>query len=356
MKHSSEGRIKSRLGACALALAAMSMSSMPASAASFTTNVIANGSAVSATEPDSVSFGNGSLWIEYGNGASSTDYSGKSTIVQYTPSGTVQNTWLLAGSVDGVKVNPNTGMVWALQNQDAISQLSIINPSTKAVSAFTYGAPYTASSSTRGFDDVAFIGNSVYMSETNPATTSDPVVVKLNSSTPSSPISQTGVVTGAGIAATDADSLKSTPTGGLVLTGEADGALNFIANPGQTNQSVRSIKLSGANGVTIGSPDDSIYATSTSGTFYMTDTTSNLVYAVSATGLTPGSLFVNVGSSFGSVDPSTGVVTPLVNGVGLHGLDFVANTTATPEPATFGICLLAAGFGAVLIYRRRLVK
>ena len=349
-------RAKLRLGACTLVIAAMSVGGTPLAAASFTTKVIANGNAVSATEPDSVSFANGSLWIEYGNGASSTDYSGKSTIVQYTPSGTVQNTWSLAGSVDGLKVNPNTGMVWALQNQDALSQLSIINPSTKAVSTFTYGAPYTASSSSRGFDDVAFIGNSVYMSETNPATTSDPVVVKLNSSTPSSPITQTGVVTGAGIMATDADSLKSTPAGGLVLTGEADGALNFITNPGQTNQSVRSITLSGANGAKIGNPDDSIYATSTSGTFYMADTTSNLIYAVAATGLTPGSLFVNVGSSFGSVDPNTGVVTPLVDGSGLHGLDFVASTTATPEPASLGIYLLAAGFGALLVYRRRLAK
>ncbi|HEX4165419.1 MAG TPA: PEP-CTERM sorting domain-containing protein [Bryobacteraceae bacterium] len=342
-------RLKTRLTTAALAVAAASATCIPVTAASFTASTFATGTAVAGTQPDSVSFGGGSLWIEYGNGASSTDFSGTSTIVQYSPTAAVQHTWQIAGSVDGLKYDPSTGMVWALQNQDANSRLSLINPSTKAVTSYTYGAPYTSSSATRGFDDVAFIGNNVYMSETNPATTSDPVIVKLTNSTPTSPVTMTTVQTGAGIAATDADSLKSTPTGGLILTGEADGALNFIDNPGQANQSARSIKLSGANGFSIGNPDDAIYATSTAGIFYVTDTSTNQVLAINATGLTPGTLFVNVGDTFGSVDPSTGVVTPLVSGTGLHGMDFVA----TPEPSTLGFILLAAGIAAVFTYRRR---
>ncbi len=356
MKLLKADRTKVRLSACAVAVTLISVSSVPAVAASFTTKVFASGSAVSATAPDSVSYGNGSLWIEYGNGVSSTDYSGNSTIVQYTTSGMVQNTWSIGGEVDGLKVNPNTGMVWALQNQDANSRLSIINPSTKAVSAFTYGAPYTASSGTRGFDDVAFVGNNVYLSEANPASTSDPIVVKLNNSTPASPITQTAILTGVGIPATDPDSLKSTPAGELLLSGSNDRALNLVSNPGRANQSVKSILITGPNGTQIGTPDDAIFSTSAAGTFYLTDDTANMIYAVSATGLLPNSLFVNTGGSFGIVDQTTGVVTPLVSGTSLHGIEFVPSTTATPEPGTLGISLLAAGFFAVLLYRRRLAK
>lgn len=343
---------KVRVSPLAVAMAALCAGTVSVSAASFTESVFATGAAVSATAPDSVTYANGSLWVEYGNRASSTDYSGKSTIVQYSMSGAVQYSTNLAGSVDGLKYDPNTGMLWALQNQDASSKLSIINPASKAISSFIYGAPYPSSSGTRGFDDVAFIGRNVYLSETNPAVASDPVVVKLNSATPISPLTFSTIQTGVGVTAADPDSLKSTPAGNLVLTGGSDSTLTFISNPGTTSRTARSIVLSGAGGVQIGSPDDSSYATATSGTFYVTDTTTNAVYAISASGLIPGtSLFVNVGNAFGSVDPSTGLVTPLITGSGLHGIEFVPSATATPEPSTFAA--IGLGFGMLMLLRRR---
>ncbi len=173
MNYSDIHTLTFRLKPMGAALAMLCAGYLPASAASFTSSVFATGSAVSSTAPDSVSYGGGSLWIEYGNGARSTDYSGKSTIVQYGLYGSVQNSYSIAGSVDGLKYNPSTGMVWALQNQDANSKLSVINPTTKVVSSFTYGAPYPASSGTRGFDDVAFLGSNVYMSQSNPASATD---------------------------------------------------------------------------------------------------------------------------------------------------------------------------------------
>jgi hypothetical protein len=324
----------------------VSVTQAPVWAASFATSTFATGAAVNATGADSVTYGNGSLWVEYSNGAPSNNYTGNSTIVQYNVNGAVQNTYAIGGNVDGLKYNPNTGVVWALQNQDGNSQLSIINPTTKVVSTFMYSAPVSA---TRGFDDVAFIGNNVFLSQTNPTSTSDAVVVKLNSATPSTPLLYTTVLTGAGLLATDPDSLKSTPNGGLILTGEGDGALTFISNPGTGPQTASSVKLSGANGATIGSPDDAIYATATSGTFYVTDSTTSIVYAINASGLTVGSLFVNVGNAFGSVDPSTGVVTPLVSGVGLHGAEFVA----APEPASIGLAIAGVVLVAFFAYRRR---
>ena len=330
-----------------LLVGALCLGPQAAVAASYTSSVFATGAAVNATSPDSVTYGNGSIWIEYSNGAASSNYTGNSTIVQYSLSGAVQNTYTLGGNVDGLKYNPSTGVVWALQNQDGNSQLSLINPTTKSISTFQYPSPV---STTRGFDDVAFIGNNVYLSQTNPTSTSDAVVVRLNNSTPTTPVSFSTVLTGAGISATDPDSLKATPTGGLILTGEGDQALTFITNPGTASQTASSVKLSGANGATIGNPDDAIYATADSGAFYVTDSSTNTVYAVTASGLVANtSLFVNVGNVFGSLDPTTGVVTPILTGTGLHGAEFVA----APEPASLGMALVGAALLAFAVYRKR---
>ena len=336
---------KARL--CAAIAAAICVGQSSATAASYSSSVFATGAGVNAKSPDSVTYGNGSVWIEYSNGAASSDYTGTSTIVQYSTSGAVQNTYSLGGNVDGLKYNPNTGLVWALQNQDGNSMLSTIDPTTKAINTYQYQSPVSA---TRGFDDVAFIGNNVYLSQTNPVSTSDAVVVKLNNPNPATPITFSTVQTGAGILATDPDSLKSTATGGLVLTGEGDGALTFITNPNTSAQSATTLKLSGANGAAIGSPDDSVYATAASGTFYVTDSSTGTVYAIQASGLVANtSLFVSVGNAFGSLDPTTGVVTPIITGTGLHGAEFVAS----PEPASIGMALAGAGIVALAAFRRK---
>jgi hypothetical protein len=299
-------------------------------AASFTSSVFATGSAVGGTAPDSITYGNGSIWVEYGNGAASDGSSGSSTIVQYSTNGSIVNTYTVGGSVDGLKYNPGTGMIWALQNQDANSTLTIINPITTTRTIYTYGAIYTSFSG-RGFDDVAFLGGKTFLSFTNPTAPTDPVLVELGSLSTSSPLVTTSIMTGAGLLLTDPDSLKTTPTGGLIQTGEADGALTFITDPGMAGQTAKSLQLKAGPGLTIGSPDDAIYPTATSGTFYLTDTSANTVYALAATGLSTTTLYVNVGNVFGSVNTSTGVVTPLFSGSGLHGIEFVP---AVPEPST----------------------
>jgi DNA-binding beta-propeller fold protein YncE len=55
--------------------------------------------------------------------------------VRYGFNGAVQDTFLIAGEVDGLKVNPVTGVVWALQNQDGNSTLSLIDPTTNTASS-----------------------------------------------------------------------------------------------------------------------------------------------------------------------------------------------------------------------------
>ena len=344
------------------AVSVLALFTIPVRASSITPSVFATGGAISSTSPDSVVFGDGSLWVSYQNGADSTGASGSSTVVRYSPAGAIIHSWTIAGNVDGLRIAPN-GQVWALQNNDGNSALTVINPSTNATTPFTYGSTYTANGNSlgRGFDDAEFLNGKVYLSETNPAVGTDPVIVQLT--TPlTSPLQIAGILnstfTGTNLATgtqasttiTDSDSLILDPSGDLVLTGEADQEIVFVHNPGAANQTESFVALLGTDGKTIsGFPDDTVFPTAPNGTFYVADTGGNTVYALKASGLAPGSVFIDVGDEFGSLNTSTGIVTPLFTGVSPHGVVFVP----TPEPASFGLAggvLLMAGF----VLRKRL--
>ena len=72
-----------------------------------------------ATQPYKTTIGNDALWAEYGNGADSTGAGGSSTIVEYSLSGQIENTYTIAGSVDGLKIDPNTGFAESGRQLDA---------------------------------------------------------------------------------------------------------------------------------------------------------------------------------------------------------------------------------------------
>ncbi len=343
------------------ALGVMTLFTVPVWAASITPTVFATGAPISSTSPDSVVFGDGSLWVSWQNGADTTGASGSSTVVRYSPTGAVINTWTIAGNVDGLRIDPS-GLVWALQNNDGNSALTVINPTTNATTPYTYGISYTGNGNSlgRGFDDVEFLNGVAYLSETNPNTGTDPILVELN--TPlASPLQIAGLLdstfTGTNLATgqqasttiTDSDSLILDPSGDLVLTGEADQEIVFVHNPGATNQTESFVALLGTNGQTIsGLPDDTVFPTATSGTFYVSDTGANTVYALAATGLTPGSVYIDVGNEFGELNTSTGIVTPLFTGVSPHGVVFVAS----PEPASFFLAGGALLMGAAFVLKR----
>lgn len=296
--------------------------------ASLTESVFATGASIGATSPDSVAFGDGSLWVAYQNSAASDGSSGSSTVVRYGLSGGVVNQWTIAGNVDGLKVDPSTGLVWALQNNDGNSALTTINANTNATNSYTYGSTYT-NSANRGFDDVVFSNGNTYLSETNPASPTDPILLRLTTSL-ASPLQVSGLLNAGPI--TDPDSLKLLPNGDLALTGEADQTIVFIHSPGTAGQSVTYLPLIG---VGTGLPDDTVYPTDTQGLIFYADTGANIVYRVVATGLAPGSVFIDVGNEFGSLNTSTGVVTDIFTGVSPHGADFVTFAQAgIPEPAS----------------------
>jgi hypothetical protein len=332
-------------------------------------STFATGGAVSASQPDSITDGAGSVWVEYGNGADSTGASGNSTIVRYSPSGAVQQTYTVAGLVDGLKFNPVTGMVWALQNNDGNSTLSIINPTTNTVSsALMYQSP----SSARGYDDVAFLGGKVYMSYSNPVNPTDPVVQMLTQgNTPSGTLTTTNILTAqqggltSGTNEPDIDSLKSTPNGKLVLTTEGDGPgccdpvgeFTLISNPGTAGQTVTNVPVTSA-GNNVKGIDDVILPGATSGWLYVAETgTANKIDKVWLSGLDPNTAIVAIGglSEVALVNPTTGVVeSALLSGLSSpHGMDFVPATASAPEPSTWPMLLLGLGGLAIAAAARR---
>ena len=364
----------------ALTLAALAAALAPAlsataHAAPLLTGVtqLATGAAIGATRPDSLSVSGDSLWVEYGNGASSTGASGSSTIVQYNRfSGAIQSQYSIAGLVDGLKVNPTTGIVWALQNQDGNAHITLINPTTQTVSApLNYAPPYVyGATSGRGFDDVAFLGGKVYLSETNPTAPTDPILVSLDQgNNPTGLLSVTTVLTAQQTGTQpDTDSLKSTPSGTLVLTAEGDGPSSgstgeytLIANPGTAAQTVTNTVVNDTTGANVVGLDDVVFPGVTAGTLYGYDSATNAIYAFALMGLDPNSPFGAIGGLNGIsiVNPASGVASLFLTGVNvpgmpttgtLGGLEFAP--ASVPEPGT--IPLLAAGLlGLAMTVRAR---
>jgi hypothetical protein len=250
--------------------------------------------------------------------------------------------------VDGLKFNPVTGELWALQNQDGNPTLTLIDPKTHAVSD---PLSFANSSATRGYDDVVFEGNKVFLSYTNPANTGDPVLVQLMQGDHPAGLLTTKTVLAFGVKGIDTvtgqietvplndpDSMKMAPNGDLLLTSGDDGAIIDISKAGTAQQSVSFTPVAGVTAGHAGL-DDVIKPGATSGTFTLTDTATNKVYSFHATGLNTSDYYASVGSlkAFGQVDPTTGAFTPLLsadNAPGFnfsspHGVSFVAD----PAPA-----------------------
>ena len=337
----------------------------------FTASVFAKGTSVSATSPDSITDdGNGHIFIEYSNGASSTlppGTGGASTIAEYDLSGKVLNTFSVLGSADGLRYNPSTNQIWALQNQDSNSALTTINATTGAIAHYSY----TSQTPGRGYDDVAFVGGNAYLSYTNPANpSSDPIIVQatLGAGTITvSPVlahNATGTNTATGqsgqpIIANDPDSLTLKPNGSLLLTGEGDGTLTTVQNPGTGGQSVSFVSLIDATGKKLTGLDDTVFPTSGDQRLLVSDSANNTVYALQGP-FQVGGAYASISStnSVDFVNLTTGVSTSISDGLfaanaSPHGLDFVP--AAVPEPSTLVMSMISvlAGLGCYRLRRKR---
>src|SRR3981081_3986335 len=156
----------------ALAAAGQVTASIP-----YTVSTFATGVAGVYFQPDSIAVVGGHIFIGYGNGVAKDGSDGKSsTIVEYKMNGDVVTTFSVLGHNDGLRVNPKTKQLWAMQNEDKNPNLVIIDPIAGTQTMYTFGpTPHGG-----GYDDIAFRGNDVFFSASNPANNPNnaPAIVK----------------------------------------------------------------------------------------------------------------------------------------------------------------------------------
>jgi hypothetical protein len=281
--------------------------------------------------PDSIAVVSGHVFVGYGDGAAPTGTDGKkSTIVEYTMSGDIVTTYYVSGHNDGLKVNPKTQELWAMQNEDANPNLVIINPATHSQKEYTFGpTPHGG-----GYDDIVFIGDDVYFSASNPANNpnSKPAIVKAHFS--GSMILVTPVLLGTANAIDiptdrivklnlqDPDSMIVNPHGDIVLDSQADAELIIVHRPGYTDQQVYHLGLRQSSGPV--QVDDTIFATASHGIILVADRDGETVYAITRNIFGSDSAYSATPTSVAELNQDTGFLTNVVTGmVSPHGMAFI---------------------------------
>src|ERR1700675_2323407 len=194
--------------------------------------------------PDSIAVLRDHVFVGYGDGNAPDGSDGKTTqIVDYGMDGTVEYTYTVKGHSDGLKVDPSTHLLWALQNEDASANLVIINPVTHQQTFYTFGSTLHGG----GYDDVVFRGCKVYISASNPANNPNTGPAIVSATLEGSFVNVKPVLGGDANAidipgdATiklnlqDPDSMTLDPQGNIVLDSQADQELIIVSDPGSSN-------------------------------------------------------------------------------------------------------------------------
>jgi hypothetical protein len=316
-------------------LTALSATAQVTASVPYTVSTFATGVPGEYSAPDSIAVVGGHIFIGYGNGIAPDGSDGKSsTIVEYAMNGDVVRTYTVKGHNDGLRVDPRTKKLWAMQNEDANPNLVIINPVSGARNVYTFGpTPHGG-----GYDDIAFRGDDVFLSASNPANNPNhgPAVVK--ATIHGSMVSVSEALNASAIATNvttdtpatlnlqDPDSMIFDPFGDLVLDSQADGELIIVHRLGFPDQDVFRLNLSLKGAAT--QVDDTIFATSTYGVILVSDRdagAAGVVYAISKDVFAPGAAYTATPNSVGNLNMNTGVITNVVSGmVSPHGMAFIS--------------------------------
>jgi hypothetical protein len=315
---------------------AQTSTAAPQAASPYTLSVFAS-APTGLSAPDDIAVLDDHVFVGYGDGHDPGGVDGLSSqIVEYNMDGSVVHIYTVLGHVDGVKVDPITHKVWTLENEDGNTRLVIIDPQTKKTSLFIVGTgPHGG-----GYDDITFRGCQVYFSASNPLISPNTAPAIVSVKLRNSSVDLDGVLQGDASAINipndttvtlnlqDPDSMTLDTLGDLVLDSQGDQQLIFVSNPGGDNQRVLQLPLSfqtksGPMGVEV---DDTFFTTSSQGFILFADKGLNKVFKLSKNGWAPGVAYTAAdgGPFVGTIDLTTGVITPIVkNLVGPGGLMFV---------------------------------
>lgn len=274
----------------------------------------------SLSQPDDIVTLGGNLYVGFQNGVGSQGEASSSgnldsTLVEFTPAGSVVKQWDLTGKIDGMGADSATGQVIATVNEDSKSSLYTVSGGTVTHYTYTPSLPNLG-----GTDAVAVYNGKILITASAPGTSgkapaSAPAVfaVTLNAGTKTAAVAPffADNATAAGVnapnvgkkvtlALTDPDSNGVVPSsspefaGDFMLDSQGDEELIFS---GASGQNLQVLKISN-------SVDDIAWATSASGSLYTTDSGANTVDAITGS-FTPGTAYTAVTPCNANSAPST---------------------------------------------------
>lgn len=336
---------------------ALSQTLVPPYNATYTLTAFAGTPPAGATKPDdlAISADGKHLWVGYGNGVDTFGKGGPSNLVEYDiASGTVLKNILIPGHLDGLKINPATGDVWATENEDGNPTLAVVDHESGTFKVFRFSPTLI----TGGMDDLVFVRGShgdsrhdsdsdsredLYIVASSQVDSTTPVIVRvsgplhatnthLTAALPGAPSTVWNVVTNNAETTDtigDPDSLTLDPAGELVLDNRSDDSLYIVRDPNAQNPILRVPLTLGGSPVEV---NDTVFtfsettgAASTAGTVFITDTSANAIYLLTKPYFAANEVYTaaNVANLVGLVDLNSGVVTPVATGFkGVHGLAF----------------------------------
>ena len=261
----------------------------------------------SLTQPDDIVTLGGNLYVGFQNGVGSqgevsTSGNLDSTLVEFTPVGSLVKQWDVTGKIDGMGADSATGQVIMTVNEDSKSSLYTVSGGTVAHYTYTPSSlPHTG-----GTDAVSVYNGKILISASAPGTSgkapaSAPTVfvVTLNAGSKTAAVTSffadnaTATEVNAGkkvtLALTDPDSNTVVPSSSPEFGGDfvldAQGDLELIFS-GASGQNLQVLKLSQ-------SVDDTAWATSASGKLYTTDSSADTVDVITGS-FTPGTAYTSV--------------------------------------------------------------
>jgi hypothetical protein len=287
--------------------------------------------------PDNIVVSGGNVFVGYQNITAKDGSDNKtSTIVSFSSDGTLQKQWSVGGHTDGMRVDPSTHLLWVLSNEDGSPRLFTIDTTSSATPV-----EYTLQATPHGggFDDVQFINGMAVIDASNPtldangqnvfpalykvvlsgtkATLTTLLMANASATTVATPVKTVS------LNLTDPDSMMISPQGDLVLDSQADGEILTIHNVGTPQQTVKVLSV----GTQV---DDSVFPTASKGCMIIADNASGIYSVcsqlwVSGTAYTAAPNDSTIIGFVGSLNMSTGVITPVIVGLGNpHGLGFIA--------------------------------